>query len=162
MWEITSGWDLIRTGSTVIIALGIFVAFRQLKEARKTRRIEAFSRILETFGGMEQREARRFIFTELKSSNLATLSDDERKKTEMVLASCDRISYLTLKKLVLEEEDVLGLLGRPMIDVWDCSQAFIDARRNRAGNNANKGDPYRYLANFEEFVNKYRTKLRPN
>lgn len=161
MWEITSGWDLITAVFTAIIALGIIFAFGQLKEARKTGRIEAFSRILETFGSVEQREARRFISTKLKSCNSATLSADERKKTEMVLASCDRISYLTLKGLVLEE-DVLGLLGRPMIRVWDCSQTFIDARRKKAGEEANREDPYRYLANFEEFVNKYKTKLRSN
>jgi hypothetical protein len=161
MWEITNGWDMITAISAAIVALGILLAFGQLREARKTRRIEAFSQIVEAFGTVEQREARRFILTKLNSCELANLPDDERKKTEMVLSICDRISYLTLKGLV-PEEDVLELLGRPMIRVWNFARTFVSERRRQAGAQASKDDPYRYLANFEKFVNKYQTNLRSN
>jgi hypothetical protein len=163
MWEMTSGWDLIAAISALVVAAvavtGISFAARQLREARATRRIEVFSQILERFGSVEQREARRFIFTNFTFCSLASLPDDKREMIEMVLASCDRVSYLTLNKLV-PKEDVLELLGRRMIKVWDCSQAFIDARREQAGEKAKKKDPYGYLANFETFVEKYRATVK--
>ncbi|NWF78309.1 MAG: hypothetical protein HXY36_06960 [Chloroflexi bacterium] len=99
------------------------------------------------------------MFTEFKFSSLTSLNDDHRKKVEMVLASCNRISYLTLNRLV-PEEDVLGLIGRPIIRVWDCIKPFIDARREEVGEKLDSEDPYRYMVHLEESVKRYRTKLQ--
>jgi len=160
VWQINSVWDVITALCTAIIAAGVFLAFWQLKEARNATRIEALNTLLEMWGNVEQREARRFVFRDFKFNGLNNLTDEERKRIETVLASCNRISYLTLNRLV-PEEDVLRLVGRPMIRVWDRLKPFIDARREEVGEQIDKEDPYRYMTWFEEFAKKYKTKLRP-
>jgi len=179
---ITAKYAAITALFTAITAIGVLFAFSQLMEARRTRRIEAYNTFLEIWGNVEEREARRFVFREFKFGSLPSLTDDERKKVEMVLASCNRISYLTLKKLV-PEEDVLRLTGRPIVRLWDYLHPFIEARREEArrqevgqepvsedphiidvkrtdvGEKLDDADPYAYMAHLQEFVKKYRTKV---
>jgi len=116
--------------------------------------------LLEIWGNVEHREARRFVFRDFKFKGLNNLTDEQRKKIELVLASCNRISYLTLNRL-LPEEDVLRLIGRSMIRIWECLKPFIDARREEVGEQLYDRDPYRYMAQFEEFVKRYKSKLQP-
>lgn len=162
MWQITNGWDVITAVSVVVstamIVLGVFFAYWQLKEARKTRQIEAFNIFLEIWGSIEEREARRFVFRKFSKlfSGLDSLAGRHRRKIEMVLANCNRISYLTSSGLV-PEKDVLKLIGRSMIRVRDCLKPFIDARRKKVGEKSD--DPYGYMASLEEFVKEYRNKL---
>lgn len=179
---ITANSAAITALFTFITAIGVLLAFWQLKEAKGKRQIEAFNTFLAIWGSVEEREARRFVFREFKFSSLPSLTDDRRKKIEMVLASCNRISYLTLRGLV-PVEDVLGLIGRPMIRVWDCLHPFIEARRAAArreevgenpvseaphiidakrtdvGEKLDSDAPYAYMAHLQEFVRRYRKKV---
>ena len=159
MWQISSAWEVITAISTAIIAVGVVFAFWELKEVRKARQIEAFNAFLRIWGSTEEREARRFVFKEFKFTSLSNLTDEQRKKIEMVLANCNRISYLTLNRLV-PEEHVLRLIGRPIIRVWDRLEPFIQARREEQGEKPEIKDPYKYMMYLEEFVEKYRAKLQ--
>jgi len=157
MWQMTNAWDVM---TAVFTAIGVIAAFHELQEVRKARRIEALNTFLGIWGSIEEREARRFVFREFDFNGLNSLADEQRKKIEMVLTNCNRISYLVLNRLV-PEEDVLRLIGRPIIRVWDCLEPFIRGRREEVGQKLDTEDPYRYMVHLEWFVRKYRNKLEP-
>ena len=89
VWHITSAWEVMTAIATAVIALGIVGGIWQLLVNRSMRKLEAFNSLLEIWGGLEEREMRRYVFSDY---NLEQLSDEGRKKVESVLAICNRIS----------------------------------------------------------------------
>ncbi len=159
IWCITSGWDVITAIATAIVALGIGLAFRQLRGDVKARRLQAFNSLLDIWGGEREREARGYVFRDFKFDDLADLRDERRKselaKVELTLAICNRISFMALHKLI-PEKAVQEFVGDPMVRCWDKLQDFIMARRDEF-----KEDKLRkiYMCQFEEFIKRNRAKI---
>ena len=159
IWHITSGWDVITAIATAIVALGIGLAFRQLRGDVKARRLQAFNSLLDIWGGVQEREARGYVFRDFKFDDLADLRDERRKselaKVELTLAICNRISFMALEKLVTEKA-VRELVGDPMVRCWDKLQDFVEARRDEFKEEKLKK---LYMCQFEEFVKRNRAKV---
>jgi len=93
---------------------------------------------------------REFKFDE--GDNLEDLykdSLDNLDNVELVLATCDRTSFLALK-VPQAEKDIVKFVGLPMFRIWGKTKNFIEARKKREG---------AYLYHFEQFINKNRRKL---
>lgn len=146
---------ILTTFFTGIMALGIWYTRRSLDEATKVRTISAWQTLLQAWGDSESRNARRYIFAKLKYSSLSAVTDKERNYIENTLASCNRISYMVLAKLI-KDEDILYFIGPSMLQIWDTLKPYIKDRRQASQNIANS---YRYMRFFEDFITKYRSVL---
>ena len=98
-----NGWGVVSSVSSVILALGIIVVVVQIQLLKKQTSLSAFSSLLQQWGGKEERLARRHVMRELKfgeGDNLEDLYKDSLgnlDNVELVLATCDRTSFLALK-----------------------------------------------------------------
>ena len=160
MWQVTSWWDVITSVSSGILALGIIAVICQVCMLRKQMSLSAFNSLLEQWGGENEREARRHVITEFEfreKDDLKNLSDESRRKVELVLATCDRTSFLALKGFI-SEKAVLEFVGYPMVRYWDKTESFIKARRRQA-NQPEEGKLGSYIYSLQQFVTRNRKKL---
>ena len=160
IWQITSGWDVVSSVSSAVIALGVVFVFWQVWTLRKESRLNQFSSLLVQWGSEDERKARRYVVREFKfdkGDNLENLDDNSRTNGELVLARCNRISFLALKGLI-SEKDILEFAGRSMVRCWDKTENFIKARRRQV-NEPEEGEPLSYMYHFRQFVTKNRKKL---
>ena len=150
-------WSLVFNGIT---ALGIIVLLWQVCLLKKQTKLSAFNSVLQQWGGEEDREARRHVHEEFEfheGSNLEDLNPDSRKNVELVLATCDRTSFLA-KNVPNSEKDIFEFVGHPMVRIWDKTEDFIKARRRRE-NKSEESSPGTYMYHFERFVIRNRHRL---
>ncbi len=160
MWQITSWWDCISAVSSGILALGIIAVIWQVCLLKKQNRLNAFNSVLQQWGGIEERKTRRYVMKEFKfdkEDSLEDLNEDCLDKVELVLATCDRTSFLALK-VPKSEKDIVEFVGRSMIQIWNKTQTFIKARRKRR-NEPEEGKPGSYVYFFQQFVMRNRREL---
>lgn len=160
LWQITSGWNVITSVSSGILALGIIAVIWQVHLLKKQNRLTAFNSLLQQWGGEEERKARRYVIREFKfkeGDNLENLDDDSRSKAELVLARCNRISFLASKGLI-SEKDVFEFAGRSMVRCWDKTKDFIKARRRQV-NEPEEGELLSYMYHFQQFIMENRKEL---
>ena len=163
IWQITSGWGVVSSVASVVAALGIIALICQVCILRKQTALNAFSSLLQQWGGKEERKARRYVMKEFKfgeKDSLEDLDDDCLDKVELVLAMCHRTSFLASRGFI-REKDVSGFVGRSMVRLWDRSEDFVKARRRQYGE-PEKVDEASYVYHFQQFVLKNRGKLEAN
>lgn len=151
-------WEVMSAISSAVVAVGIVVIFWQAKMLRRDSKLNAFNSLLESWGGEEERKARRFILGEFEfDGNLSELSEDQAGRVEVILAKCNRISLMASEGLV-SKEDILRLVGRSMIRCWDRLEGFVKARRKQAGESEG-GEEWGYMYSFQQFVSENRTRV---
>jgi hypothetical protein len=160
MWQITSWWNVISVVSSVIAAGGIVFVFKQVELLKEQNRINAFSSLLQQWGGKEERKARRYVLKEFEfdiGNKIEELDDDHLDKVELALAICARTSFLALNGF-LRENDVLEFVGHSMLRVWSKTEQFIKARRRRDGE-PEEGKRGCYMYPFQQFIEKNKKEL---
>ena len=130
-WVVVGALSQALTGAT--IAIGAFVAYRELSEAEKSRHIDIADRLFDELNSEENIKARRWIFQNLEgdpATKLKIMSQDDKEMIKRVLNSLDRVSFLTQKGWI--DDDVVMPWMHPMISKsWEKLRPYVKYERQR-------------------------------
>jgi hypothetical protein len=141
----TSSWTVISALSQALtsatIAVGGFVAYRELAESEKSRHIDIADRLFDELNSQDNIAARKWVYMEMPSDPqqwLANSTDEGNQAIKRVLNSLDRVSFLTQEGWI--PDDVIMPWMHPMIaKSWEKLEAYVKHERVR------RQEPYFYL-----------------
>jgi hypothetical protein len=141
----TSSWTVISALSQALtsatIAVGGFVAYRELAESEKSRHIDIADRLFDELNSQDNIAARKWVYKEMPSDPqqwLANSTDEGNQAIKRVLNSLDRVSFLTQEGWI--PDDVIMPWMHPMIaKSWEKLEAYVKHERVR------RQEPYFYL-----------------
>jgi hypothetical protein len=137
-WTATSALAAAVTAAAVLGAG--FVAYRELSEISSTRHIEVADKLFNELNSVENIEARRWIYQNLKQKpeeGVKNLSAEGRNAIKQTLNSLDRVAFLTQAGWIPDE--LIMPWMHPMIaKSWEKLQAYVIYERER------RGEPYFY------------------
>lgn len=136
-------WDAVTAIAAVIslivVAYGVTVALRQLKELTRNRHLEAMLRVYELIGSDQARESRRFLYSHLESDP-QHVDDNAWMHVDRVATLFDRIGSLAKANLIPIGE-LLDSHGDVLIRSWTAVEPYVNHRRRLTG--------ARHVQNFE-------------
>jgi len=137
LWEVINALSQALTGAT--IAVGGFVAYRELSEAEASRHMEIADRLFDELNSEENIEARRWVFQELPDDpdQASNISAEGQQAIKRVLNSLDRVSFLTQEGWI--PDDLIMPWMHPMIfKAWKKLAPYVARERTR------RDEPYYY------------------
>lgn len=127
--------------TSATIAVGGFVAYRELAESEKSRHIDIADRLFDELNSQDNIAARKWVYMEMPSDPqqwLANSTDEGNQAIKRVLNSLDRVSFLTQEGWI--PDDVIMPWMHPMIaKSWEKLEAYVKHERVR------RQEPYFYL-----------------
>ncbi len=138
-WTLVSALSTALTGAS--IAVGGFVAYRELSEAEKSRHIDIADRLFDELNSKENIEARKWVYMKMPDDPkqwLANPTDEGNEAIKRVLNSLDQVSFLTQPGWI--PDDTIMPWMHPMIaKSWEKLESYIKHERER------RQEPYFYL-----------------
>lgn len=120
-------WSMLADISTALgfgmVIYAAIVGLTHLREATRTRHLEAMLRVYEMIGSKHARAQRRFIYTQLRSTP-EDLTPEEREVVEEVSVTFDKIGNLVEKGLVPEDE-LMTTHCEIFIRAWQTLEPYI-------------------------------------
>ena len=139
----------------LVVAVGGFFAWRQLKGLRQQTGLSALAHIFEDFNSEKLREDRRLIYQKMpKEPDLATIDEELYESVRRVLVSLTRIGFLVHQGLIPMDEALAQFIGPPAIRMWGKLEKLVVLERERR-------DEKTYACFFEELVHRCERQL-PN
>lgn len=128
-WALAASISQVLASISVIAA--IIFAVVQLREATRTRYLEAVARIFEEFRSKAFFQDRRFIYSH-DAFDYASCTDEERTQIERSINTFNRMSFLVEKGL-LPKKLVLEMWSGALLSVWQKLESYVQDRRRVTG-----------------------------
>ncbi len=130
-WTVVGALSQALTGAT--IAVGGFVAYRELSEAEKSRHIDIADKLFNELNSTENIKARKWVYKQMPCDPqqwLANPNEEGEEAIKRVLNSLDRVSFLTQEGWI--SDDVVMPWMHPMIaKSWEKLEAYVKLELTR-------------------------------
>jgi len=126
------GWTAVAAIATSVAALTIFVAIRQIKEARRSTNAQIAVSLFSELRSPEVIEMLRSIYA-LKSYDFKPLLSKNEKEIDYVLGRFEMLGALTLTKIIDNKLAIETYGGAPALKCWYKLYDYIREVQNRRG-----------------------------
>jgi len=130
----TWGWSAVAAIATCVLAIGIWFAFLQLRQARKNTNAQLAIDLLRELRSTQTKETLRSIIYELKPEDIKSLTGKKKEKIDQVLDWFDMLAALVDEKIIDERLAIEAFAGPPVLRCWfQLGEYYIEGLRNERG-----------------------------
>ena len=127
-------WQSFAALGTWIIALGVFLAFWQYRQMKRSANAQLVIGLSQELGSKEQKGKLRSIY-KLTPTAIQSLTNDDEDEIEEVLNRLDMLGVLVNHEVIDEGLAIEGYAGATVLRCWYQLHAYIHERRQSRDSN---------------------------